>query len=304
MLALGTDAVPDTAWLRAEPGTCLFCGGDIAKMKPRDTMTEGEYDFFTVDSCVQSDTCYAINPITPYGLFYLPAHPNETAGGAGNYTNSCHRHNICKEVPDTRAGAPAGATRTLSPCWRLAPGDAVVLTGRTPPEATYWSFTNYLYTRFHDAGPSEQNFLDLAFADFSAQQCWLIRRRTWVLRSPGWVPAAKGAKKIVACKTPPEGGAGLRCETFAGINDPVNLETVNTTGGAGAFDAPFALVLATDADTEARVVAALASGGPYGLLTPPAVVPPPSTETQVCGGFSFTDDLGHALFHHFQACRT
>lgn len=35
------------------------------------TVQEGEYGIFDTNTCLESDTCYAINPITPYGLMYL-----------------------------------------------------------------------------------------------------------------------------------------------------------------------------------------------------------------------------------------
>merc|ERR1719316_1794795 len=100
---------------------------------------EGMYGYFTNEMCAHTDTCYAINPLTPYGLIYLPPHPEEKAT-VKNYTNTCHAHGLCKFEGDV----------TYAPAWRIAPGETIVLVGRTPPEATYWSFANYLYTRFHE----------------------------------------------------------------------------------------------------------------------------------------------------------
>ena len=104
------------------------------------TVDNGIYDFFGMQLCKDSDVCYAGNPLTPYGLIYLPEGRNETKDG--NYTNTCVRHGLCKEVNGT----------TYNPGWRIAEGEVIVLTGKTPPESMYWSFTNYIYTRYHEKG--------------------------------------------------------------------------------------------------------------------------------------------------------
>ena len=75
------------------------------------TVQEGVYDFFSTETCAHADTCYAINPLTPYGLAWLPPSPKET--NEGNYTNSCHVHNLCKTIDG----------RIYSSSWRLAPGE-------------------------------------------------------------------------------------------------------------------------------------------------------------------------------------
>jgi hypothetical protein len=56
-----------------------------------------------------------MNPITPYGLVYLP--PNQAETNAGNYTNSCHTHNLCKDINGT----------TYSSAWRVADGETIVV---------------------------------------------------------------------------------------------------------------------------------------------------------------------------------
>ena len=101
---------------------------------------EGVYGLFDVDTCFSADTCYAINPLTPYGLMYLPAHPNETIL---NYTNTCYKHNLCKRAADGTM---------LYPGWRLGRGETVVVVGKTPPKSTYWSISPSLYTRYHSNG--------------------------------------------------------------------------------------------------------------------------------------------------------
>jgi hypothetical protein len=132
--------------------------------------------------CKDSDVCYASNPLTPYGLIYLPNAPNET--NAGGYTNTCVQHGLCKTVNGT----------TYNPGWRIAEGEVIVLTGKTPPESKYWSFTNYIYTRYHEKG--------------------------W--KPPSSVPLQD---RLVGCKEATDGPD--RCEVFSGINDPLNFLSVN-----------------------------------------------------------------------------
>lgn len=179
------------------------------------TVQEGAYAFFTTTTCAHTDTCYAINPLTPYGLMWLPSHPNESSTVV-NYTNSCHKHGLCKTVGNA----------TWSASWRVAPSETVVLVGRTPPNSIYWSFSNYLYTRFF---------------------------------APGFKPSpADFASRISACPSVPTTSQGSRCEVFSGINDPLNMLTVNASS---PFNSSFAMVLSWDAQAEAVVQRYLAGDG-------------------------------------------
>jgi hypothetical protein len=189
---------------------------------------EGAMGIFDVDTCTHSDTCYAINPLTPYGLFYVPPHPNATATVIKNYSNACYGHHLCKK---TAAGAP------LFPMGRLAEGEIIVAVGTTPPKSIYWSFSNYLYTRYHDKG-------------------WQSNATTL-------------AKKIGKC---PDGPS--RCEVFAGVNDPLNHLTAKTNTGS-PFNASISILLAADAKSEgmvARAIAADSSAGPVNALRFPGQI--------------------------------
>jgi len=178
---------------------------------------EGEFGFFDVAACKESDTCYVANPLTPYGLAYMPPHPEEAPGSVG-YVNTCHAHKLCRERNGT----------TLSPGWRVVRGEAVVIVGRTPPEAAYWSFGPNLYTRYHERG---------------------------------WVPRpARTQDLLVSCKNTLLPFAGNRCETFSSVDDPINLKTANISG-ASSFGQDFALVLAWDSAGEAGAREALESAG-------------------------------------------
>jgi len=171
------------------------------------TVQQGSFDFFTQALCDTLDTCYAENPLTPYGLAFLPRSPMEQPG----YPNWC-AHGIC---------SPEGN----SAAWRVTQGgEAIVLIGITPPECVYWSVTPYMYSRTYSA-------------DFRPAPATFRHR-------------------LAAC---PKGSG--RCETFLGVNDPLNLATA-MAGGDGAPERPFAVIVVFDAETEVRVKAAMAQAKP------------------------------------------
>ena len=167
------------------------------------TVQNAQWGIFDLDSCMHSDICYAMNPITPYGLLYLPPHPEETAS-AVPYNNTCHLHNICKTVNGTN----------YSMAWRLAKGEVIAVVGMTPPECVYWSFTNYIYTRWHP---------------------------------DGWKAHPTPVHQVMPCKDGPS-----RCEVFASVNDPLNMQTAN-----GAFESPLNLLLTTDSKSEGIITEAI-----------------------------------------------
>ena len=173
------------------------------------TVQRGSFIFFTLDMCDAMPSCYAQNPETPYGLAMLPRHPRELAGedadGSSNYTSWC-AHGLCTE-------------EGFSANWRVAPGEAVLLVGRSPPPVAYWSFTPYLFSRYNDA-------------EFRAH------------------PESLGAA-LARCPAGPS-----RCEMFFGANDPLNLRTIRNPD-ANAVDAPLAVLLTWDPETEVRVKSAL-----------------------------------------------
>merc|ERR1719433_102984 len=163
------------------------------------------YGYLGTKECLKMDTCFALNPATPYGLIYLPKHPFESAGRI-NYTNACARHNLCKTV----------GKATWSPMWRIARGESIILQGSTPPNSTYWSFENYLWSRLQPRGfrPKPQDL----------------------------------THRLLSCPRVPWWSKGKRCDLFAGINDPLNFKTVNASS---PFNSSLTVVISWDADAEA-----------------------------------------------------
>jgi hypothetical protein len=87
----------------------------------------GQVRFFQPEDCLALENCAGNNPSSPYGLYCLPAAPDETV--AKTYESPCPPESNLRWV------------------WRLRPDEAVVFLGKTPPEARYFSFRSYLFSR-------------------------------------------------------------------------------------------------------------------------------------------------------------
>eukprot|EP00928_Gymnodinium_smaydae_P043674 TRINITY_DN29218_c0_g5_i2.p1 TRINITY_DN29218_c0_g5~~TRINITY_DN29218_c0_g5_i2.p1 ORF type:complete len:595 (+),score=77.91 TRINITY_DN29218_c0_g5_i2:1133-2917(+) len=161
---------------------------------------EGKYHFFGVNDCFEllskpspfplaatpNGTCYCQNPSTPYGWIMLP-----------NVTEQETRH-------DDWAWPLTTEGDSVSASWRLEATEAVVLLGLTPPNCKYFSFSNYLFSRFME---------------------------------PGWSPTAR--QHFGLCL--PGGTKGRRCEIGASTSNSMNFHRMNLSDGV--FDVPFALVI-------------------------------------------------------------
>jgi hypothetical protein len=83
--------------------------------------------------CTGLASCFLANPTSPYLLFGLPRRPDESS---------------LIEEPFDVAHRPTGMETT----WRIAPNEVVVVVGRTPPEAAYFSFAHYVFSRVGPEG--------------------------------------------------------------------------------------------------------------------------------------------------------
>ena len=109
--------------------------------------------------------------------------------------------------------------------WRLGKNEAVLLIGRTPPEAKYWSITPYVMSQWYGPGAHPRT-KDASFS-------------SWI------------QKLAVSCR--PNSGSkpnGDRCQKFASLNQPFNFN-------AGGFGQPFALVMTASQKTYVSVRAAI-----------------------------------------------
>jgi hypothetical protein len=83
---------------------------------------EGAFSFLDLSACCQT-SCLGNNPTSPYGAFFVPGGPGQTA-------------------ENTNTGADG-----RSATYRLRADEALVYVGKTPPRARYFGFTPYLSER-------------------------------------------------------------------------------------------------------------------------------------------------------------
>lgn len=92
-------------------------------------LDEGAIKIFEPADCANVPRCFYNNPTSPYGIPLIPLGPGEPD----------------PDPLDIR-DIPRG-TRDLYGGYRLAPDEAVLWIGMTPPECPYFSFTAYVFSR-------------------------------------------------------------------------------------------------------------------------------------------------------------
>lgn len=178
----------------------------------------------------------------------LPPAPNEpTYRGCISATKECGNGCNPDDDPALVHGVCPGG---LPMQWRLGPDEAVLLLGRTPPAAVYWSITSYVMSQYYGTGDHP---------------------RTKTGNFSSWVQ-----QLAVSCR--PNAGPG-RCQKFASLDQPFNHL-------AGGFDRPFALLLTSSKATRATVDAALAAAGAAAAPALPAHLVPLASDVVHLG----TDD--------------
>ena len=111
---LGGDAGSDGAGASVDVAAALAAQGLAA--------APGSFEILDLSGCCQT-SCSGNNPTSPYGAFFVPEGPGQSARNA-------------KERAD-------GTSDTF----RLRADEAIVWVGTTPPEAKYYGFTPYLMDR-------------------------------------------------------------------------------------------------------------------------------------------------------------
>lgn len=189
------------------------------------TVQSGAYSFFFLADCAKHKlpSCFALNADSPYGLTSLPKAPGEKQyRGCVTKTGRCGDGCNPNDDPHlTKSVCPDGMPMQ----WRLGRDEAVLLIGRTPPKAKYWSITPYVMSQWYGPG-KHPRAKDANFA-------------SWI------------QKLAVSCR--PNSGSkpgGDRCQKFASLNQPFNFN-------AGGFGQPFALVLTASQNTYVSVHAAI-----------------------------------------------
>lgn len=91
------------------------------------TVQRGGFAFFAPgDCCVEDGDCYGNNPGGTYGFALLPPAPTQTSSDSGEAVDGAH------------------------PYFHLAPDEAVVLVGHTPPPSAYFGFRSHIGYRAYD----------------------------------------------------------------------------------------------------------------------------------------------------------
>ena len=182
---------------------------------------EGKFRFWQTTDCLdilyksspfsQYYGCYFQNPNEPYGLMLFPPHPDE-------------------EI-DKYYGFPI-SDGNLTGTWKMNPGDVIVLLGRTPPECEYFSFSNYLYSRYIP---------------------------------PYWKP--EYSKGIINLNCP-SGDESDRCEYFASIDDSLNLDRGLNLNNESKFNTSFAIIFSQSFEgTNYALRGLIESGVPENLIS-------------------------------------
>jgi hypothetical protein len=100
-------------------------------------LAEGKASELDPSECCSWESCYLFNPDNEYHSWWVPPSPSQT-------------------VPDPIV------EDGLSLAWRLRPDEAIVAVGRTPPQASYFSYRTYLHDRYDPVtGLREQLFFNL-----------------------------------------------------------------------------------------------------------------------------------------------
>lgn len=97
----------------------------------------GSFEFLDLSSCCET-MCSGNNPSSPYAALFVPPGPDQTAPN------------------------PSPREDGRSSSYRLRHDEAIVVVGRTPPQAAYYGFTPYLMSRAATDGTEKTVFASLA----------------------------------------------------------------------------------------------------------------------------------------------
>jgi hypothetical protein len=182
---------------------------------------EGYFRFWQTTDCLSilyktspfnmSYGCYLQNPNAPYGLMLFPPHHDE--------------------VIDKYYGFPLLDENNFTGTWHLKSEDVIILLGMTPPKCKYFSFSNYLYSRY---------------------------------LPPDWKPSPTLQGYDLAC---PDGATADRCEFFASLDDSLNLDR-GLNLNPDIFNTSFALIISANYDAmEAARQGLIEAGVDYSLIS-------------------------------------
>ena len=104
----------------------------------------GKATDFQIADCAFLDRCFGNNASAPYLLFNLPGHSDDPSF-----------------LPENTVGEIPRVPAEMRSQYYLADNEALVITGKTPPQARYFGFTPYLFSRLDSAGERISVFASL-----------------------------------------------------------------------------------------------------------------------------------------------
>lgn len=211
-------------------------------------IAHGVLAFPPIDCCA-AVTCFGNNPSSPYGEFFVPCGPGQTAAN------------------------PAERADGTAPAWRLREDEAVVYVGPTPPHVGYFGFTPYLFDRQNAA------MRDNIFASVSDTL------NDDVIHTAGGAGAPFALQTAIVLAANATTRAKVHTSLTAGgvpeseINDLVIPESTVHLGLDDASDTVSVLMRVALFDSDAQKAAYLAApGGRVYRITPRVtIVPAPET---------------------------
>jgi hypothetical protein len=100
---------------------------------------------FRIEDCAELPSCFGNNATSPYAMWWLPPAPGTALPAAEGMG-----------LPPDPEGRSAG--------WALRADEAVVYVGRTSPEAAYFSYAPYVFSRQDEQGERQPIFASITDA--------------------------------------------------------------------------------------------------------------------------------------------
>lgn len=144
----------------------------------------GSFEFLDMSACCAT-SCAGNNPSSPYGAFFVPRGPGQSAANPGERSDGTSFH------------------------FRMRRDEAILFVGPTPPEVRYFGFTPYLDTRVRTAGGRDrvaasvsETLNDLVIGVDAPPGTPVFARQTAVLAAADANTVAAARQALVAAGVP------------------------------------------------------------------------------------------------------
>lgn len=141
----------------------LIFGGRLGRASTSFTVTPGIFRFQTTPECILSSHCLGGSKTLPVGTMFVPfSFHEENKRNVANRQASCLDTFMCG----------GGKSGPLSAAWKMAPTEAIVMFGFTPPSMLEWSFDSMIFSRHYDDEDFDETHADNdIFSDPSVRPC-------------------------------------------------------------------------------------------------------------------------------------